>query len=78
MDFLDIDTENECQYCGSHVTPEFARQFGDRHDTVHRCGECDTYRRVRRGSGAGRDVSDPDPQIQGGRKHDLTVPEGDV
>lgn len=46
MDFLDIDTANECQFCGTHVTPEFARQFGDRTirciavASATRTGEC--------------------------------------
>lgn len=30
----------ECRNCGSHVTVQFARVFGDNADTVHNCMEC--------------------------------------
>lgn len=78
MDRLDIHTENECMYCETHVTPAFARQFGDRHGQVHRCQECDTLPRVRKGSAAGRPVDEIDPQAQPGRKPSIKRPSGGV
>ena len=30
----------ECLTCGSHVTEQFARVFGDNRNTVRRCIEC--------------------------------------
>lgn len=29
-----------CTNCGKHVTPQFARVFGDNEDVVHQCMEC--------------------------------------
>lgn len=29
-----------CRNCGTHVTPDFARVFGDNQDRVYRCHEC--------------------------------------
>ncbi|KAB1185824.1 MULTISPECIES: hypothetical protein [Haloferax] len=57
----------ECEYCGSHVTHNFCRVYGDSEDRVHRCRECDTAVRIQRGSAAGRDVPTPDPQESPGR-----------
>ncbi|QCS44099.1 hypothetical protein [Natrinema versiforme] len=56
-----------CQHCGAYVTDQFRRVFGDDDDRAHRCGECDTYARLSRGSGAGVDVSIPDPETSPGR-----------
>lgn len=30
----------QCRNCGTHVTPDFARVFGDNQDRVYRCHEC--------------------------------------
>ncbi|WP_117365218.1 DUF7563 family protein [Natrarchaeobaculum sulfurireducens] len=56
-----------CLHCGAHVTNQFARVFGDDRDRAHRCGECDTYCRLSRGSAAGLEVSIPDPETSNGR-----------
>ena len=32
--------ETRCQNCGSFVTRDFARVFGDNQNTVHGCLEC--------------------------------------
>ncbi|MFP8957176.1 hypothetical protein ACLI4Q_15260 [Natrialbaceae archaeon A-CW1-1] len=56
-----------CRHCGAHVTTQFTRVFGDDRDRAHRCGECDSYRRLSRGSGAGVDVAIPDPETSPGR-----------
>ena len=53
-----------CQFCDSHVTPEFRRVCGDEDGIVHRCRNCDTYSRIGSGSPAGRDVTTPDPLNQ--------------
>ncbi|WP_090614534.1 DUF7563 family protein [Natrinema salaciae] len=56
-----------CQHCGAHVTDRFRRVFGDDDDRVHRCGDCDSYARLSRGSAAGIDVGIPDPETSPGR-----------
>ncbi|MFC6826852.1 DUF7563 family protein [Halopelagius fulvigenes] len=60
----------ECEYCGSHVTRNFRRVYGDVDGVVHRCRECDTLVRLQQGSAAGRDVPTPDPQNTPGRHGD--------
>ncbi|AHG04021.1 hypothetical protein HALDL1_10730 [Halobacterium sp. DL1] len=30
----------QCRNCGSHVTVQFARVFGDNQDSVHNCMDC--------------------------------------
>ncbi|MCU4975929.1 hypothetical protein OB955_24950 [Halobacteria archaeon AArc-m2/3/4] len=56
-----------CLKCGSHVTPEFRRGYGDEDDRAHRCPECDTVNRIAKGSAAGLDVKIVDPLEQPGR-----------
>ncbi|AOP12862.1 small CPxCG-related zinc finger protein [Natrialba magadii ATCC 43099] len=58
---------SSCEYCGAHVTDRFRRVFGDDDDRAHRCNECDSYRRLSRGSAAGKDVETPDPETSPGR-----------
>ncbi|TVT94536.1 hypothetical protein FQA18_11270 [Haloferax volcanii] len=58
---------SSCRYCGSHVTRDFRRVYGDSNNHVHRCRECDTLIRLQSGSAAGLSVSVPDPQHAGGR-----------
>ena len=41
--------ENRCQSCGSFVTKDFARVFGDNDDQVHGCLECMSASDVKRG-----------------------------
>ncbi|WP_449289225.1 DUF7563 family protein [Natrarchaeobius chitinivorans] len=52
---------NQCQKCGSHVTGEFRRGYGDQDDVAHRCPTCDTYERLSDGSASGQFVALPDP-----------------
>ncbi|MEY7849554.1 hypothetical protein AB7C87_10205 [Natrarchaeobius sp. A-rgal3] len=56
-----------CRHCGSHVTDQFCRVFGDDLDRAHRCGECDSYARLSRGSAAGKEIQIPDPENSPGR-----------
>ena len=56
-----------CKHCGAHVTDHFSRVFGDNRNRAHRCGDCDSYARLSRGSAAGVDVSIPDPETSPGR-----------
>ncbi|TYT61791.1 DUF7563 family protein [Natrialba swarupiae] len=56
-----------CLHCGAHVTDQFGRVFGDDRDRAHRCGDCDSYARLSRGSAAGVDVPIPDPETSPGR-----------
>ena len=50
-----------CRNCGAHVSDRFRRVFGDRDNVMHRCPECDTFTRLKRGSGAGLEVNRTDP-----------------
>ncbi|WP_246084430.1 DUF7563 family protein [Salinadaptatus halalkaliphilus] len=52
---------SKCLCCGSHVTPQFRRGYGDGDDRAHRCPDCDTYTRLTDGSAAGQDISIADP-----------------
>ncbi|ELY80576.1 hypothetical protein [Natrinema pallidum] len=38
-----------CRNCGTHVTQQFARVFGDNGDIVHGCPSCTTYREMQSG-----------------------------
>ncbi|WP_137290952.1 DUF7563 family protein [Natronorubrum halophilum] len=60
-------SRSACNHCGAYVTDQFCRVYGDNDDRVHRCGECDSYRRLTRGSAAGVNVSIPDPETSPGR-----------
>ena len=51
-----------CEYCGNHLSDQYARVFGDQDGRVHRCSECDSETRLHAGSAAGKDVDWPDPQ----------------
>ena len=57
---------SHCQNSGAYVTDPFGRVFGDQDDVAHRCGECDSYRRLIRGSAAGVNVSIPDHSVAEG------------
>lgn len=48
----------KCSNCDGHVTPDFARVFGDRDDKVHACPECSTYAELQVGAGA-QEVLEP-------------------
>ncbi|WP_449406609.1 DUF7563 family protein [Natrinema ejinorense] len=59
---LSVGTEpGRCLCCGSHVTPQFRRGYGDEDDRAHRCRRCDVDERLSAGSAAGKDVPKPDP-----------------
>lgn len=66
-------SHHECAHCGAHVTPGFSRVYGDSNDRAHRCGECDSYARLSRGSAAGVDPGIPDPEDNPGRWGDSHV-----
>ncbi|ELY46167.1 DUF7563 family protein [Natronorubrum tibetense] len=55
-----------CKHCGAYVSDQFCRVYGDNNDRAHRCGDCDSYRRLTRGSAAGVAVTIPDPEIAEG------------
>ncbi|WP_083912400.1 DUF7563 family protein [Natronolimnohabitans innermongolicus] len=59
-------TDSTCCHCEAHVSDRFCRVCGDNSDRAHRCSECDSYRRLTRGSAVGKDVSIPDPEIAEG------------
>ncbi|APX96335.1 DUF7563 family protein [Natronorubrum daqingense] len=61
-----VDSDSTCRHCGSYVTDQFGRVFGDGDDRVHRCCHCDSYRRIQRGSAAGIAVGIPDPETTSG------------
>jgi len=54
----------DCGYCGSHISDDFRRVFGDADGEVHRCLSCDSRPRIQAGSAAGKSVSYPDPAEQ--------------
>lgn len=60
----------ECQHCGSEVTEQFARVFGDNEGTVHRCRCCDSSVRLAEGTAAGLEGETPDPETSPGRHGD--------
>ncbi len=40
-------TAPRCVSCGTQVTRQFARVFGDNRDVVHACPDCSTYREMK-------------------------------
>ena len=64
---LEASEQTRCLHCGSHVSRDFRRVYGDEENRVHRCSECDTWHRIWKGSAAGRDVDVPDPEQSPGR-----------
>ena len=49
-------SENRCQSCGSFVTRDFARVFGNNQNEVYACLECTTSTEVKRGGARAEDV----------------------
>ncbi|SEW32778.1 hypothetical protein SAMN05216285_4144 [Natrinema salifodinae] len=50
----DADRNRTCRNCGSQVTRQFARVFGDNRDVVHACPDCSILRTLdREASNAG-------------------------
>ncbi len=37
---------SSCRNCGEHVSPQFARVFGDNDDAVYACTNCSTFREL--------------------------------
>lgn len=52
----------DCQHCGTHVSRDWRRTFGDEENRAHRCPRCDSMRRIQLGSAAGKHVAVPDPE----------------
>lgn len=48
----ETEPPGRCQECGSHVSEQFRRVFGDNDDTVYSCLECSTRREIHDGAGA--------------------------
>ncbi len=69
--------EQACQHCGSHVSSDFRRTFGDDDGVLHRCLACDSRPRLQLGSGAGATVDYPDPAEQQNRNRGSHVPTAD-
>ncbi|OVE84730.1 DUF7563 family protein [Natronolimnobius baerhuensis] len=61
-------TLSTCQNCGNHVSDQFSRVYGDNQNRVHRCPDCDSYRRLTRGSAAGKALEIPDPETANGHQ----------
>lgn len=51
----------ECQRCGSHVSEDFERVFGDNNDEVHGCPDCRRQIDMFEGAGANPDF---DPRVE--------------
>ncbi len=56
--------ETRCQSCGSFVTARFARVFGNNHDEVFGCLECETATAVKQGAARAPDA-DPVRTVAG-------------
>ena len=63
MDLTRTSSENpsQCRHCGSHVSRDVVRTFGDEDSRIHRCLSYDSRARLQKGSGAVQDVGYPDP-----------------
>lgn len=48
--------ENRCRNCGSFVTRDFARVFGNNYNEVYGCLECMTATEVKRGGARAENV----------------------
>ena len=48
--------ENRCQSCGSFVTRDFARVFGNNHNEVFGCLECMSATEVKKGGASAEHV----------------------
>ena len=48
--------ENRCRNCGSFVTRDFARVFGNNHNEVYGCLECMTATEVKKGGARAENV----------------------
>ena len=48
--------ENRCRNCGSFVTRDFARVFGNNHNEVFGCLDCMTATDVKKGGARAREV----------------------
>lgn len=73
-----LDTTEDrsvCRFCGEHVSDDFRRTLGDKHNVAHRCLACDSRPRIQAGSAAGRDVKYPDPADQPNRNRGRNVSE---
>lgn len=55
---------SQCEGCGSFVTKDFARVFGDDENRVHACLECMTATDVKKAGAAGEEH--PRRRIGGG------------
>jgi DNA-directed RNA polymerase subunit RPC12/RpoP len=51
-----------CDYCNSHVIPDFRHTYGTDDHRAKRCPECDSWPRLVKGSAAGKNIDHPDPQ----------------
>lgn len=51
----------KCSGCGSFVTKDFARTFGDSDDTVHACPECTDWTPIKNGAAAKPDFNRRSP-----------------
>lgn len=54
----DCATNNACENCGGHLTPDFVRVYGDEDGDVHRCPNCSTMRERLAGK-----ATDPDREV---------------
>jgi hypothetical protein len=52
----DTMAENRCQSCGSFVTKDFAKVFGNNHNEVFGCLECMTATDVKKGGARAENV----------------------
>jgi hypothetical protein len=54
----------ECNNCGTFVTPQFARVFGDNEENVFGCPACTTFSDLIEGSASRRTRNDQDRPLK--------------
>jgi hypothetical protein len=61
--------KSECLHCGSHVSKDFRRVYGDQENRAHRCLACDTIERLSSGSAAGIAVNNLTTSRDSSKRH---------
>jgi len=54
-----VQSDNQCRHCGTHVSDDFRRVYGDNSDVVYSCNSCVSKTILNSGGGA-----DPDRREQ--------------
>ena len=71
-------TVRRCKFCGTVVSDDFCRVFGDQEDVIWRCLACDCKKRLQKGSGADKNVRLPDPSKHPNRNRGYLAEQDDL